>query len=190
MSKLVTTSLLNRFKTLLGGIFASKTDLATLVGSDAGKSARTIANEELAAKLIGDNAKESLDTLTEIAAWIQSHPDDVAAINSAITALQNKLNTGDQTVTAYVTAAISALNLGELATKDEVAESDLATTLLEKVNAAAQGNHSHSNKSVLDNITAEKVNEWNGKSDFSGNYADLIGKPEVATEADIDDMFA
>lgn len=62
--------------------------VATLIGSDASKSVRTIANEELAAQLIPETAKESLDTLTEIAAWIQNHPDDAAAMNSAITALQ------------------------------------------------------------------------------------------------------
>lgn len=67
-------------------------DLSTLIGSDAGKSARTIANEELVTQLIPENAKESMDTLKEIAAWIQSHPDDASAMNEAITALQAKVN--------------------------------------------------------------------------------------------------
>ena len=52
---------------------ASGADLATLIGTDAGKSARTIANEELAAQLIPEGAQEALDTLTEIAQWIQDH---------------------------------------------------------------------------------------------------------------------
>lgn len=63
-------------------------NITTLVGSDTGKSARTIANEELAAQLIPESAKESLNTLTEIAAWIQEHPDDASAMNAAIEALQ------------------------------------------------------------------------------------------------------
>ena len=67
---------------------ASATDLATLVGSDTGKSARTIANEELAKQLIPEGAQESLDTLTEIAKWIQDHPDDAAAMNTALGKLQ------------------------------------------------------------------------------------------------------
>lgn len=37
--------------------------------------------------------------------------------------------------------------------------------------------HEHSNKSVLDNITNSKVNQWDNKSDFSGNYNDLTNKP-------------
>lgn len=66
---------------------ASQTDVDTLIGSDAGKSVRTIANEELAAQLIPESAQESLDTLAEIAAWIQEHPDDAATMNAAITKL-------------------------------------------------------------------------------------------------------
>lgn len=67
---------------------ASATDLATLVGSDTGKSARTIANEELAKQLIPEGAQESMDTLTEIAQWIQDHPDDATAMNTALGKLQ------------------------------------------------------------------------------------------------------
>lgn len=66
---------------------AAKADVDTLIGSDTGKSARTIANEELAAQLIPESAQESLDTLAEIAAWIQEHPDDAATMNAAITKL-------------------------------------------------------------------------------------------------------
>ena len=62
----------------------------TLVGEDAGKSARTIANEELAKQLIPESAQESLDTLKEIADWIQAHPAEVTEINSKITALEGK----------------------------------------------------------------------------------------------------
>lgn len=66
---------------------AAKADVDTLIGSDTGKSVRTIATEELAAQLIPESAQESLDTLAEIAAWIQEHPDDAATMNAAITKL-------------------------------------------------------------------------------------------------------
>lgn len=49
---------------------------------------------------------------------------------------------------------------GALAGKDKVAEVDLDDALKEKVNAAAEGNHSHANKGVLDGITAAKVSAW------------------------------
>ena len=247
MNKKITLGNLSRFRANSDERYALKSDVNTLVGSDSGKSVRTIANEELAAQLIAENAQASLDTLGEIASWIQSHPNDASAMNAAITALQNKVDTGDQTVSAYVAAAIAALNIGDYATaanltaladrvsaaesqitnlqesvsglgdmadKDTVSESDLDAALAEKVNAASEGNHAHGNKTVLDGITAEKVAAWDGKSDFSGAYADLTGKPtipttvaemtdaanyalktdipviEVATDADIDALFA
>lgn len=88
--------------------------VTTLIGSDTAKSVRTIANEELAAQLIPANAKEALDTLQEIAAWIQNHPDDASAMNTAITNLQNLVGTLPQdteetTVVAWVTAELAAL---------------------------------------------------------------------------------
>lgn len=83
----------------------------TLVGTDTGKSARTIANEELAKQLIPTDAQDSLDTLAEIAAWIQDHPEDASAMNEAITALQNQLvgiDAGNGTVKKYVDDAFLA----------------------------------------------------------------------------------
>ena len=65
---------------------ATITKVNTLVGSDSNKSVRTIANEELAAQLIPENAADSLNELKEIAAWIQSHPGDASAMNEAIQA--------------------------------------------------------------------------------------------------------
>lgn len=62
--------------------------LDVLVGEDTGKSARAIAIEALAEALIPENANEARDTLEEIAAWIQQHPEDAAALNQAITALE------------------------------------------------------------------------------------------------------
>lgn len=102
--------------------------VTTLIGSDAAKSVRTIANEELAAQLIPASAKESLDTLQEIAAWIQNHPDDAAAMNTAITNLQNLVGTLPQettatTVVGYITAEVAAIRQ-ELAGKNVDAQGD------------------------------------------------------------------
>jgi len=75
--------------------------LNTLVGSDENKSVREI----LAEVLIPQDAKESLDTLQEIAEWIQSHPDDVASMNAAIAA-----NTSDIT---DLKSRVTALEAGQ-----------------------------------------------------------------------------
>ena len=42
--------------------------------------------------------------------------------------------------------------------------------------------HAHDNKSILDNITSDKVTEWNNKSTFSGSYNDLTDKPTIPTD--------
>ena len=196
IENVITLARLSTFKTKLYEIFADKDLVDTLIGADTGKSVRTIAAEELAAKLIPENAAAARDTLEEIAAWIQEHPEDAAAMNSAITALQTAVNGLQTTVNG----------LGSLATKSTVAESDLAAELKEKVNAAAEGNHSHGNKTVLDGITAEKVSGWDSKAagdhthtpaaigaapashthDYAASghthaFADLTGKPTIPT---------
>ena len=81
------------------------TEVATLVGDDASKSVRTIANEELAKQLITEDAAESLNTLQEIAAWIQQHPKDAAEMNTNITNLQTQVGKeaeGEATATGLV----------------------------------------------------------------------------------------
>lgn len=98
---------------LSGRADAVEGKVTTLIGDDTGKSARTIANEELTKQLIPENAKDSLDTLQEIAAWIQNHPDDASAMNAAIAALKTKV--GDipegataTTVVAYIKELVDA----------------------------------------------------------------------------------
>ena len=51
-----------------------------------------IVAKELAKALIPEDAKESLNELEEIAAWIQSHPDDVATMNAAIQANKDTID--------------------------------------------------------------------------------------------------
>lgn len=118
--------------------------LTTLIGSDADKSVRTIANEELAKQLVAEGAAESLDTLQEIAQWIQDHPGDAAEMNEKITALEGtvgKAADGEAEATGLVKA---------------VAENTAAIGTLEGKA------HEHDNKTVLDGITAEKVAAWDG----------------------------
>lgn len=98
---------------LSGRADAVEGKVTTLIGKDAGKSARTIANEELTKQLIPENAKDSLNTLQEIAAWIQNHPDDASAMNAAISALKTKV--GDipkgataTTIVAYIKELVDA----------------------------------------------------------------------------------
>ncbi len=137
--------------TKIDGVSAKVT---ALIGSDADKSVRTIANEELTKQLIPENADESMNTLQEIAAWIQEHPGDAAAMNTAISALQTKVDTGDKKVSAYVADAISALKIGDYAKAADL------TTLAGKVDTHIADAVAH--------ITAAERTKWNAALQKSG----------------------
>lgn len=95
------------------------TKVTTLIGTNANKSVEEIALAVLTEKLITDDAQESLNTLEEIANWIQSHPEDAAAINNAIKEIKEKLgytNVGTEeeaapsTVDSRINEAINTLS--------------------------------------------------------------------------------
>lgn len=65
--------------------------VSTLIGNDGGMSVRQIAVDVLETALIPEGAKESLDTLQEIADWIQSHPEDASNFNTRITRLEENV---------------------------------------------------------------------------------------------------
>ena len=59
-----------------------------------------------------------------------------------------------QAAKTYIDGEINlTIPTGALANKDSVAETDLDAALKEKVNAAAEGNHSHANKAFLDTLS-------------------------------------
>ena len=124
--------------------------LTTLIGSDADKSVRTIANEELAAQLIPETAKDSLDTLQEIAAWIQAHPDDASAMNTRITDLETLV--GDDPVSTQINAAIDALKIGDYAKAADL------TAAVGRITALEGKAHEHANKALLDTYTQTEAN--------------------------------
>ena len=118
--------------------------VTTLIGTDTDKSVRTIANEELAAQLIPENAVESLNTLQEIAAWIQAHPSDASAMNAAIEALQTKV--GDNSVSTQITADINDLKSGDI------------KSATDRIAALEADTHTHTNKDLLDTYTQTEAN--------------------------------
>lgn len=144
-----------------------ETEIDTLVGSDTGKSVRTIANEELAAQLIPESAAEALDTLHEIAAWIQEHPDSAATMNAAIETLQEKVDTDDQTVSAYISSVIEDLNIGSYATLEELA--DAITRIADLETASATHASADDLQTVADDLDAYKQ-AHNG--DYNNNAID------------------
>ena len=152
------TGLIGDNTTAINGV---STKVDTLVGTDTGKSVRTIANEELAAQLIPENAAESLNTLQEIAAWIQEHPQSASAMNAAIEALEAKVDTGDQTVSAYVTAAINALSIGDYAKAADL------TAAIGRIADLETASGTHATKTELQAV-ADDLDTY--KTNHNGDY--------------------
>ena len=192
---------------LKGRVSTVEGKVSTLVGSDASKSARTIASEEVAKIVAGADA--SYDTLKEIADWISSHKTDATAMNSAITALEGIVDgiggEGEKaTVVEYVTDAIAALKIGDYAkAADLTALAGRVTTLEGKAHThankalldtytqtevdladAVAKKHEHSNKTVLDGITSAKVAAWDKVSEKANN-ADLAA---IAKTGNVNDL--
>ena len=118
--------------------------VTTLIGTDADKSVRTIANEELAAQLLSGKADADFKTLQELATWIENHPEDAAAMNAAIEALQTKV--GDTSVSAQITSAINDLKSGDI------------KSATDRIAALEADTHTHTNKDLLDTYTQTEAN--------------------------------
>lgn len=151
---------------------AAEGKLTTLIGADTNKSIRTIANEELAAQLIPENAKESLDTLQEIAAWIQSHPDSASEMSAKITALEGLV--GEDAVSAQISAAIEALKNGDIATMQS--DIDAAEAAIAKLNGTGEGSVS---KAVSDAVAGLKFEDTALEHQFVTSVSETDGKIEV-----------
>lgn len=160
-------------------------EVDTLIGTDVNKSVRTIANEELAKQLIAEGAQESLDTLAEIAAWIQEHPGDAAAMNEAIVALQNKVDTGDKNVSAYVTDAINALKIGDYAKAADL------TALADRVGALETASATHALKTEVQAVS-DALTEYKDAhaSDYTNAQVDAAIKIVADDVAALNDTYA
>lgn len=139
-------------------------------------------NSAISAAISGliDGAPETYDTLKEIADYIDAHQDVVDALNAAIgsKADVSVVTTLQETVSAIKTTVDG---LGALATKNLVTENDLDENLVAKVNAASDGNHSHSNMEALNSITSDKIAAWDGKSKIYFS----VTQPENLAEGDL-----
>ena len=117
----------------------------------------------LRTELMGEGVPEAYDTFVEFANYISEHKEVSDALTAAV---------GNKADKSTVTALQNTVDaLGALAKKSKVSESDLDSALAAKVNAASEGNHSHSNKNVLDGITAAKVSSWDDAADSSHTHS-------------------
>lgn len=68
---------------------------------------------------------------------------------------------------------------------EEIAEekvSNATSALTENISNLQESAHTHTNKTILDGLSSEKITEWDNKSNFSGSYNDLTNKPIIPSE--------
>ena len=158
-------------------ISKNETDIATLNGDEntAGSVKKQVA--DAVAKIVAD-APEAYDTLKEISDWISSHSSDASAMNSqintnksdiaALKALVGELPEGAEatTIVAYIQEVVDGLSIGDYA---KAADLTAAVARIATLEGKA---HEHSNKTVLDGITAAKVSAWDAAEQNAKDYAD------------------
>ena len=99
-------------------------------------------------------------------------------MNTAIEALETKVDTGEQTVSAYVAAAIVALNIGDYATAAAL------TAVADRVTTLEGASHTHANKAELDKIADGDKAKWDAAEQNAKDYADgLAGNYDAAGSA-------
>lgn len=91
---------------------ADKTELSNAIGANTTEIARV--NGVLVAAL--ENEGAGLDSIKELATWIEEHGEEAAGYSAAITVLETKVDTGDMKVSEYVADAIADQNLAQYAT--------------------------------------------------------------------------
>ena len=141
------------------------------------------------------SVENSLNANMEI---IDSKLKEKANIENIPTKTSQLTNDSSYTTETYVKNEIANAQLGGgevdlsgYATKEEIPtktsqltnDSGYLTVHQDITHLATKAElHTHSNKTVLDNITQSDLNNWNSKSNFSGSYNDLTNKPTIPTK--------
>ena len=99
--------------------------------------------------------------------------DSLEAINA--NDIQNHIDVNEK-----IDALAESINAAEYVTETELNAKGYLTEHQDISGKADKTElHNHSNKSVLDGITASKVSSWDNKSNFDGNYNSLTNKPSI-----------
>ncbi len=170
---------------------AKQADLDTLTGTGDGSIQKMIddAFNDFSTKVTDDNVVNSYKELID---WVAAHGSEAtemaAGISANKTAIENlKKFVGElpegatsTTVIGYIAEAISALSVGDYAKAADL------TALAEHVTTLEGKAHEHSNKDVLDGITAAKVSAWDGKAEKTEATTTAAGLMSAADKAKLD----
>ena len=169
---------LNTYKTENDPKVQANTDAIEVLNGDStteGSVDKKVADaiNEFATQISDDG---TINTYKEILNYISTHGGEANDMLAAIDALEALV--GEKSVAVQIAEAITAENLDQYATDDELAEAIARIVTLEGVT------HSHENKAVLDGISAEKVSAWDSSLEDSKAYTnEQIGAIETVVGA-------
>jgi hypothetical protein len=113
---------------------ADKTELAGLISTNADEIARV----DAALKLAVENNEEGIDSIKELATWVNTHGTEAAGYSAAISALEALV--GDTAVATQIADAIAAENLAQYAKTADIegtlAKVDTEGSVTAAINAA------------------------------------------------------
>ncbi len=124
---------------------------------------------------IMENPDETMNSINELVTWIDGHAEDALELSNQVTTNKNDIATlnglvGTTGVAAQIEAAITAALKVE--GKDKYALVTELAAAIERIVALEEIDHEHSNKGVLDGITAEKVAAWDSAEANAEAHAD------------------
>ena len=127
--------------------------------------------------LHGHNNKTVIDGITseQVAKW-----DRNTSFDGDYYSLKNRPNIPTHTSNLQNDSGFISEIPNEYITEAELENKGYLTEHQDISNLATKEElHEHENKNILDSITEEKINSWNNKSSFDGNYNNLTNKPNI-----------
>lgn len=169
------------------------TGLTDALAALASTESVTTAIDALRQEMLGDTPVEAYNTFAELAAYIEEHEEVADALTAAIATKADKATTlaGYGITDAYtstqvdtkIAEAIATATGGESAADVKTSLDAYKTANDARVGALEADTHTHSNKTVLDGITAANVSAWSAKSDSNVYYS--ATEPGNLTDKDL-----
>lgn len=124
---------------------------------------------------IMENPDDTMNSINELVTWINDHAEDALELSNQVSTNKGDIATlnglvGTTSVETQIASAIEAALKVEGVDKYALA-TDLAAAI-QRIVALEAIDHDHSNKTVLDGITAAKVSAWDAAEGNAKAYAD------------------
>lgn len=157
---------LNTYKTENNAKVQANTDAIEVLNGDENTAGSVDKKVKDAINAFATEISENgtIDTFKELVDYVGEHGGEAAEMASAIDTLEGLV--GEKSVATQISEAITAENLDQYATDEDLAGA------IERIAVVEGKAHEHANKTVLDGVTAEKVATWDASLADSKAYTD------------------